>query len=89
MRIKTTPIAALAAAMFLASCAVAPRTNVFFDQNTGTFSKETPITIVTPNDITNTKSMLQVALQRKGFRIRSAIAAKSTTVGQSDSRTEK
>ena len=84
MRAKAMLIPAFASALFLVSCAAAPRTNVFFDQSTGTFSKETPITIVTPNDITNTKSMLQVALQRKGFRIRSAVAAKSTTVGQSD-----
>lgn len=82
MRIKTTPIAALAAAMFLLPCAHAARPDVFFDQNPGAFSKETPITIVTQNDVTNTKNSLQVKLQKKGFKVRSAVAARSTFVEQ-------
>lgn len=70
------------AALLLSSCAVAPRPNVFFDKDGATFSKNTPITIVTPNDITNTKSTLQVMLQRHGFQVRSAVAAKETSTGQ-------
>lgn len=84
MQAKAILFPAVAATLLLTSCAGTPRTGVFFDQQLTTFSKETPITIVTPNDITNTKSILQVALQRRGFKIRSAVAAKSTTVGQSE-----
>ncbi|MBP5351165.1 MAG: hypothetical protein J6Y56_04325 [Fibrobacterales bacterium] len=81
MRTTTMLIPALAAAMFLASCA-APRPDVFFDRNAGAFSKETPITIVNRNDVTNTKNTLQIKLQKKGFLVRSSVAAKETSVGQ-------
>ncbi len=83
MRTNFSPIPAIVVVLFLAAFASAARPDVFFDTSSSAFSKETPITIVTPNDATNTKNSLQVKLQKKGFKVRSAVAAKATSVEQS------